>query len=60
MYYPLEVCPLSRWNIGVPVRSVTERLSLSPASSARYSVSVPRGLACRLWAAERRVYDVWL
>jgi hypothetical protein len=43
----LEVCLLSqRSDLATPIRSVTERLSLSPASSTRCPISVPCGNAC--------------
>lgn len=43
----LEVCLLSqRSDVAAPIRSVTERLSLSPASSTRCPISVPCGNAC--------------
>ena len=43
----LEVCLLSqRSDVATPIRSVTERLSLSPASSTRCPISVPCGNAC--------------
>ncbi|AXC13872.1 hypothetical protein ACPOL_4600 [Acidisarcina polymorpha] len=43
----LEVCLLSqRSDIATPIRAVTERHSLSPASSTRCSISLPYGNAC--------------
>jgi hypothetical protein len=44
---PLEVCLLSqRSDVATPIRSITERRSLSPASFTRCLNSVPRGDAC--------------
>ena len=44
---PLEVCPFARrGDVATPIRSITERPSLSPASSARHPLSVPCGRAC--------------
>jgi hypothetical protein len=54
---PLEVSPLSRRS-RTPIRSITERPWLFPASSARHSLSVPCGRACLQWEAKCRVYDV--
>jgi len=43
----LEVCPRSqRSNVPTPIRPITERRSLSPASFTRCLNSVPRGSAC--------------
>jgi hypothetical protein len=56
---PLEVCPFARRsNIATPIRSIIERRSLFPASSARQAVSVPCGRACLHPEAAYRVYDV--
>ena len=56
---PLEVCPFARRSdVATPVRSITERPSLFPASSARHPVSVPCGRACPAAGAECRVYNV--
>jgi hypothetical protein len=55
----LEVCPFALWgDVATPVRSITERPSLSPASSARHPVSVPYGRACPKAGAVWRVYNV--
>jgi hypothetical protein len=43
----LEVCLLSQRNdVAIPIRSITERPSLFPASHARYLNSAPCGDAC--------------
>jgi hypothetical protein len=50
----LEVCLLSqRGDIATPIRSITERLSLSLASSTRCLSSVPYGNACPRGAGHR-------
>jgi len=58
---PLEVSPFARQdNVAVPIRSITERPSLFPASLARHPLSVPCGCACLHPEAGCRVCDVWL
>jgi hypothetical protein len=57
----MEVCSLSRGIIlpligSVPIRSITERPSLSPSSFARNSFGSPCGLLSHL--GELRVYHV--
>jgi hypothetical protein len=56
----LEVCLLSqRSDVATPIRSITERHSLSPASLTRHLNSAPCGDACRN-PARCRVYSVLL
>src|SRR5213082_2052274 len=56
---PLEVCPFARRSdVATPIRSITERPSLSPASSARHHLGVPCGRACLHPKAGCRVCDV--
>ena len=45
-------------DVATPIRSITERPSLFPASSARHPVSVPCGRACLHSKAGCRVYHV--
>jgi hypothetical protein len=56
---PLEVSPFA-WqdDVAVPIRSVTERPLLFPASSARHLDSAPCDDACLTIEARCRVYPV--
>jgi len=52
---PLEVSPFARQDhVAVPIRSITERPSLFPASSAPHLDSVPYGNACLHQQGEMR------
>ena len=57
----MEVCSLSRGMIlpligSIPIRSITERLSLAPSSFARSPIGSPYGLLSH--PGELRVYHV--